>query len=449
MENLKPACQLWHPSPHFPHPPAPSPGGRGGARIALALALALVGCDSDPTGSGGGEEAGSGSGAGDATSGPGAATGSGTATTTGSGGGGGAPDGKVPMFVAQGGVGRTTVSCDDGHTWIGDHAWDSDADPMMCSTQQSAVCYESTCSYKVGDECVQMSCCDHAPDVAKGVIWGGGQFVATWGWGQPGAVRRSKNGIDWTTTHPNDSFGGLAYGGGRFVLASRSPFWSTDGAAWTASDTADFQNADGSTMWSVRRFAYASYQGEGRFVAVASGDTDRDMLVSSDGGQSWWRPSVIPDDCANEVSTYGGIVSGNDVIVIVDMQANACRSTDGGQTWSVAPTGLGQILSHGVWTGSEFWFWGDDGYRASSPDGATWTITPMTTPTRLGPVARSDAGTLVAVGNVWQGYDQQSFFRSTDGLAWEELEAPAFAPSHPIFYLSYGYGDASEVCPLP
>ncbi len=416
---------------------------------AILLLAGVIGCGSDPGGtSEGGAAGGLGEGAG--------ATGTGagpTMTTTGSSssgsGGGGAPAGKVPMFVAQGGVGRTTVSCDDGKSWVGDHAWDTDADPMMCGSAQSAVCYDGTCSYQVGGECIQMSCCDHSPDVAKGVVFGDGQLVATWGWGQPGEVRRSTNGIDWTTTHANDTFGGLAYGGGRFVLSSRSPFWSTDGAAWTAGSLADFKNADGSDMWSVRRFAYADFQGEGRFVAVASGDVSRDMLVSSNGGETWWRPSVIPDDCAGEVSTYGGIVSGDDVILIVDMDGNACRSTDGGDTWSVTQTGLSMILSHGVWTGSEFWFWGDDGYRASSPDGATWTVTPMTTPTRLGPVARSDAGTLVAVGNVWQGYAEQTFYRSTDGLAWEELDEGSFAPSHPIFYLTFGYADPSEVCPAP
>lgn len=390
----------------------------------------------------------SGAGLSGGTTGQGASGGAGGATG-GSGGMGGAPPGKVPVFIAQGSVGRTAISCDDGKTWVGDHAWDTDADPMMCGMAQQAVCYESMCSYQVGTECVQQQCCDHSADVAKGVVWGNGQFVATWGWGQPGVVRTSDNGIDWVTTHPDDTFGGLAFGGGRFVLASRSPFHSEDGLEWTAGGEADFLNEDGSTMWSVRRFAYADYDGGGRFVAVASGDSSRDMLVSSDGGETWWRPSVIPSDCAGEVSTYGGIVSGDGVIVIVDMAGNACRSTDGGDTWSVTPTGLEQVLSHGVWTGSEFWFWGDDSHLARSPDGATWTTTPMATPKRLGPVARSDDGTLVAVASVWQGYEAQEFLRSTDGLTWESLPAGAFAASHPIFYLGYGYAEPSEACPLP
>ncbi len=420
------------------------------ALLVCSAALLALACDDGSSSSDASDGEGAGSSADTTGAGASAATGMSTAAATGSAstGTGGAPTGKVPMFVAQGGVGRTTVSCDGGHTWVGDRAWDTDGDPMMCGMVQQGICYGAVCSYQVGDECVQMDCCDHAPDVPKGVAYGDGQFVATWGWGQPGVVRRSTNGLDWTTTHPNDSFGGIAYGSGRFVLSSRFPFWSADGSTWTAGQEADFQGPNEGVIWSVRNFAYADYDGGGRFIATASGNTDRDMLVSSDGGETFWRPSVIPEECAHGVSTYGGTVSGNGVIVIVGQEAAACRSTDGGQTWSVTPTGLTQILSHGVWTGSEFWFWGDDGFRASSPDGAAWTVTPMTTPTRLGPVARGDDGTLVAVGNVWQGYAEQSFFRSTDGLAWEELEAPAFNPSHPIFYITFGYADPSDACPL-
>jgi hypothetical protein len=82
-----------------------------------------------------------------------------------------------------------------------------------------------------------------------------------------------------------------------------------------------------------------------------------------------------------------GIVAANGILLIVGHDANACRSVDGGKTWSVAPTGLTSVLSHGVWTGSEFQFWGDAAYRISSPDGVAWTKTPMVTPRDIGPVA--------------------------------------------------------------
>lgn len=357
------------------------------------------------------------------------------------------PPGKIPIFVAQGNLGRTMISCDDGNTWVGNRSWDVEGDPLVCGTKQARRCTDTQCSYTVMGQCKSEPCCYDTPDIPKGVIYGAGAFVATWGWGQPGSVRRSPNGIDWTTTHPDDTFGGVAFGGGKFVVASRAPFFSTDGSTWTASKPADFRNNDGSTMWSVRRFGYAEYQSEGRFVAVASGNTDRDMLVSSDGGQNWWRPTTIPSACALDVSTYGGIVSANGIIVIVDQHANACRSTDGGKTWSVSATGATQVLSHGVWTGKEFRFWADDAYMLTSTDGASWTKTRMATPMRLGPVALGASGTFVATGSVWDGYEKQHFFRSTDGLTWKSLPTTAFAQGHSIFYLAFGYADPSAACP--
>jgi hypothetical protein len=362
-----------------------------------------------------------------------------------------AATGKVPMFVAQGDLGRTTVSCDDGRTWVGNRSWDTDGDPLLCGSTTAKTCWTPSggtqCTYSIGGSCVQRECCNDTPDVAKGVTYGDGKFVATWGWGSPGAVKTSTNGIDWTTTLPKANFGGIAFGTGHFVVASRDPFVSPDGTTWTAGGTADFRNKDGSMMWSVRRFAYAEYNGGGRFIAAAA-VPDRDMLISSDSGQSWWRPSVLPDLCATNVGEYGGIVSGNNVIVIVGQDANSCRSADGGHTWSLTPTGLTQVLSYGVWTGSQFLFWGDDRTMISSPDGTTWTKTPMVTPHRIGPVARSaSTGTLVAVS--YDSYANQRFYRSTDGLTWDALPSSAFAPSHAIFSITFGDGDPSAVCPQP
>lgn len=362
----------------------------------------------------------------------------------------------VPIFVAQGLVGRTTISCDDGRTWGADRAWDTEGDAHLCGVAQPVTCYQTgaQCSYVGYDgACSHSNDCDclHSPAFSKGVVYGAGVFVGTWGWGLPGSVRVSRDGVHWAETLPNDQFGGLAYGGGRFVLSSRTPQYSADGTHWSAGGEADFRDGLGSgdIIWSVRRFAYADVLG-GRFLAVASGNTDRDMLISSDGGVSWWRPSLIPANCAGDVSVYGGILSGNGTIVIVDQEARACRSTDGGQTWTVTRIANTAIYSHGVFTGTEFWFWGDDGNRYASADGQTWTATRMRTPQRLGPVARSEGGTLVAISNVWDGYGQQRMLRSVDdGLTWDVLTAGQFGRGHPIFYLSFGQAEPSEFCPAP
>src|SRR5262245_52167588 len=73
----------------------------------------------------------------------------------------GGDNGLVPVFVAQGHVGRTTISCDDGRTWVGNR---SDDDSIRCFSGVD---------------------CDHHPGAAHGVVFGHGWFFATFGWGQP------------------------------------------------------------------------------------------------------------------------------------------------------------------------------------------------------------------------------------------------------------------------
>lgn len=359
------------------------------------------------------------------------------------------PEG-IPIFVAQGMVGRTTISCDDGHTWVADRAWDVEGDPHLCGSASPVSCDDegATCSQVWFDGTCSMEPCDcgHSPGFSKGIAYGGGRFVASWGWGWPGAIAASTNGVDWTTTLDNDTFGGLRFGGDRFVAASRAPQVSADGLTWTATAEANFEGADGVTIWSVRRFGFADVDG-GRFVAYASGDSSTDTLVSSDGGATFWRPSAIPTDCLGEgPGAYGDILGGNGVIVMVDGDGHSCRSTDGGDTWTSSQITDQRIASSGVWTGEEFWFWGW-GNRYRSTDGAVWTTEPIDADADVGPVARSPDGTLVAVNNVWLGYDAQVFLRSTDGLTWDTLPPGAFAPSHPIFFIAHGLAEASDACP--
>ncbi len=361
------------------------------------------------------------------------------------------PEGRIPIFVAQGMVGRSTISCDDGHTWVGDAAWDDGTDSHLCnSTNVRCDTDGYSCDQRWSDgSCDTETPCDcgHSPGFSKGVAYAGDYFVATWGWGWPGAVRRSRNGVDWETTLDNESFGGIAYGAGRFVVSARDNYWSTDGETWTPGETADFSGPNEPIIWSVRRFAFADYDG-GRFVAVASGNTDRDVLVSSDGGETWWRPSVLPDDCGSSVGTYGGIVYGNGVIAMIG-QNSACRSTDGGDTWSMATFADDDIIANPIFTGTEFLAWTHyDHTMYRSTDAETWTAMPMATPTTLSAVARNpETGTLVAVTSVWSGYEDQQFLRSADGSHWDEIPDSAFVHSHPIFHIEFGYAEHSAACP--
>jgi hypothetical protein len=358
---------------------------------------------------------------------------------------------KVGVFIAQGTFGRTTISCDDGHTWVGNHSWDLDADPMMCSAKQTVTCSNTTCPFSPGpsNTCQQTACCIDSPGTPKGIAYGNGTFVASWGWGGGGwgTVRTSTNGVDWKETYKTGGFGDVAYGAGHFVAASPSAIWSADGSSWTGAK-ADYRDSAGAIVWSVRRMGYADYMG-GRFITYATPNPAQ--LISSDGGKTWWKPSVWPAACAaGGISTYGDIIYGNNTIVIVDYAGMACRSTDGGVTWSTSPTGVTTILSRGVFTGTEFRFWGQ-GIMISSTDGVNWKQTALPgSPWIEGPVVRSpDTGTYAAVGNIWDGYAKQRLLRSTDGVNWETLAAGTFVASHPLMYMTYGYVDASPTCPAP
>ena len=355
------------------------------------------------------------------------------------------PKGKVPMLVAQGQLGRTMVSCDDGKTWKGNHSWDIDGDALMCGQKQNVHCGDM-CNYFIGGTCVTLQCCDDTSDIAEGVAFANGTFVGYWGHGKPGAIRTSTNGVDWSTTHTGDNLDGVAWGSGRFVaIGYTKSYWSSDGKTWTAGGKPSF-NTGGSP---VRSFGYGDYKGAGRFVAVSAGGGLRDINVSSDGGATWRRPTTIPADCALGVGTNGGDIMGfNDLLVIVDTNGNACRSTDGGDTWTVSPTGVTSIVAHGAWTGSELVYWGDKTTMITSKDGATWTKTAMTTPTQIGPAARSLLGTYVGLRYVYDAYDRQHLLRSTDGLNWQALPVTDFVQSHAIFHITAGYGDPSTVCPL-
>jgi len=401
------------------------------ACVAL-LSVGLLAC-----GSGGNSDSGdSGAGAGSGSGGGGTGSSSSSGGQGGVGGSGGSPGAEgTAVFVAQGHAGRTIVSCDDGHTWVANH---SDDDSKICFT---------------GDVD-----CDHDPGAGRGIAFGQGYFVATFGWGAPGSVRRSKNGVDWENTLEGQNFAGVAFGADTFMLGGGSPLLSKDMAVtWQPGGDVD------SVQGNVRRSGFAAHDG-GRFVLALDGSTGNDINVSSDLGVTWKRPTTLPAACAGAMQWSGGIEYGNGVMLIVGGNGSACRSTDGGDTWIEASVG-GEVDAQLLWTGTEFVTWGRTGdgtvalFRSS--DGAAWTTTPTvvrrqnddgTTSESPGPnvgaVGRSDAGTFVAVRGGWQEwYDLQEFYRSTDGITWDALPSDAYVGSHPIQFIAFGRVDPGVTCP--
>ena len=363
---------------------------------------------------------------------------------------------EIPMFVAVGMMGRSTLSCDDGQTWVADRAFDTEGDRLVCGLAEPIVCNITACSYLSHGECSRSDPCDcgHHPGFGKGVAFGNGWFVATWGWGHPGSVRRSRDGVSWEDTLGGVAgFGGLAFGNDRFVLGSRSPYHSSAGIDWHEGDEADFRGLDGEIVWSVRKLVFIDDESSPRFIASA-GPPD-DVLISEDG-QTWRRPAERPEGCVQGMGNAGGVAYGNGVTVAIGSDGRLCTSTDGGDHWTAHPEGMGATA---IWSrvvlfdGSAFMVWGQgsdhDTRLYTSTDGTSWTGTVTDPPrVRVGPIARSEVtGTYVSSGHIWNDYDRQQFYRSADGVTWDTLPAGSFAPSHGVFELTFGYGEPSDACP--
>jgi hypothetical protein len=333
----------------------------------------------------------------------------------------------VGVFVAQGYAGRVSVSCDDGRTWSFD--------------REDALADESGLPLPPVDRCFDGVDCDHHPGRAKGIVFHHGWFVRTNGWGPPGAVRRSRNGITWEETLEGTTFGGIATSSdgaseGVVLLGARTPRRSAD-------DATSFVESENEAIpgWNVRRAGHAL----GRFVIVGNDGTE--VGVSTDGVR-WTAPSSIDASCGGGIQNDGGIAEIGDAMVIVGGNGTVCRSTDGGVTWTThaLPDGATPSSSDVISTGSELFVWAG-GAVLRSIDGATWTSTPTEPRITVGAVARSPSGTFVAVRGGWNTWnEEQRFYRSTDGVRWEELSVEAARRSHPIGWIAWGEIDAALAC---
>lgn len=334
------------------------------------------------------------------------------------------PSGRVAVFVAQGHAGRTVRSCDGGETWVDDQSYD---DSIRC--------------FSGGFDC------DHHPGAGKGIVYGRDHFFATFGWGPPGGVFRSTDAVTWESVLDGTTFGGIAVGPESLVAGARTARRSgDDGDAWAPEVDTTLQG------WNVRRTAWVpagSGDEEGRFIQVGDGDVGPDIVLSSDGGRTWWHPTSFPQGtCGNNIQTDGGIVFGNGSIVIVGGDGNACRSTDGGRTFTSSRIGA-STGSQLVFDGERFFVWSrGNAYR--SADGASWERV-ATTPGDVDPGAvayHPTLGRFVAVRGGWDvWYDRQVFWHSDDGVSW--TVAGSLEGGHPIRFITEGYAPPSASCPLP
>jgi len=355
--------------------------------------------------------------------------------------------GQQAVIIAQGMMGRTMLSCDDGQTWVHDRAFDTEASDMVCGDSTPVRCEQTSCKLKQPNgTCTTASPCDcgHHPGYAKGVAIANGQILASFGWGHPGIVLRSSNGAQWAESRRFDGsylFPNVAFGAGRFVHFSSEPMVSEDGVAWREGGFAGF-NGQGMGWTSPRAFAFLDY-GTGRFIGGIDGNTIR---VSSDGAETWRAAASVPAGCTDGIGSSQQMLTGNGVAVIVTSNGFACRSGDGGDTWTLHRIAA-SVSPWGVFANGHFTAWGG-GTRYTSTDGMSWTATAMTGSVGLGAVGASVSGTLVAVNSVWVGYEQQRLLRSTDdGLTWVTLPDGAYAKGHAIHRFAAGLVYGSSACP--
>ena len=341
------------------------------------------------------------------TSGPGGSDGDGSDDSS-TGEPGGPPPGLVPAFIAQGHMGRTMLSCDDGQTWIAD-----------VSLDDTIRCFEGID-------------CDHDEGAATGLTATDGLLVATWGWGTEGRIATSPDGVEWTDVLTGPTFAGTAFGNDTFIAGARSPWRAgADAATW------EMLPDSGLDEWTPRGTGFVPHEG-GIFLIGGGGGGSSDLVLSSTDGDDWWHPDSFPPTCGDSIR---GIAYGGGTIVIArgaNDGAEICVSTDGGLDF----TGIDLADSPSspvVWTGDEFVVFAG-GTRYASTDGQQWSSSSLGNGISVGAMARSPDGTFIGHRDGWMvWYEQQQLYRSVDGVDWQPLGAGAFVGGHPIRHMRFGY----------
>ncbi len=319
-------------------------------------------------------------------------------------------------FVVSGHQGSSMYSCDGGESWQG-------------YRQATA----SRCGSGVD--------CDHTAWANPGAIgYGADGFMISYGWGNPGQVQISDNGVDWKTVHQGRTFAGVAYGNGLYFLNSRRmPLFSNDaGQSWV--EGGDIL----STPYNQRQ-AYFVPHGDGVFISVSNSSGVVDTMISVDDGATFRHPTTLPSGCGEGLLGYN-----DDTIVLISQ--NICVSTDGAENWTAIPrpTGMGSGRSQKlIFDGAEFKTY-SRGIVFRSTNGITWTQTPLQLNGVVDgsldlkhPAFHPANGRFVAFKQSsprW--YESTEYYYSDDGVNWIQLNRNSanvpIAP-HPFRGIAVGY----------
>ncbi|OQW53311.1 MAG: hypothetical protein A4S09_07925 [Proteobacteria bacterium SG_bin7] len=366
--------------------------------------------------------------------------------------------GMVPVIVAQGFMGRTTISCDDGVTWINNRSFDLEGSYLVTPPGQApkavrcdadgtgkgaTACYTlaQNGSYTLSPVCD----CGHSSGFGKGVVVANGTIYANFGWGGQGALIGSTDGKVFKEVR-HESYAGysnILYGLGKFVLYDvYDNFTSIDGINWVPAPNYPGPGA--------RAVAFYDYGNGGRFVAAVDGNV---MHVSSDGIN--WHSVVPPANCTQGIGQAQKIAVGNGIAVMTSWQfGTSCSSSDGGETWKISPIVSGDLLAHGMlgqtpgfangkFLASYFDFNTGQSYRYSSVDGIKWVADKSNA--FFGPNGVSMKGSLIMTNGGM--YENQFLYRSTDnGITWKQIPTSNYIQGHGFTRFESGYIPANTLC---
>jgi len=335
--------------------------------------------------------------------------------------------------VAVGRGGRTTISCDDGRSWIENRIETAETARCWGHPDDAIPEYLDAAETIPNPDWIE---CDHHSGHTTGLVYEGGWFFKSMGWGTEGRTLRSQDGVTWEAPAPafDATYMGLVtVGGVLFAMGVPVGHVSPDlGLTWE--ETAEIG-------WDVGhvRHATASTHGGGTVLMLL----DQTALATRDAGATF-EPMSIP--CSNTL----GLTSGGDVSVFTSQDGSVCTTTDGGRSWT-QHSAAQSAWTRAVWDGAALHFWGEGdagaASRFTSTDGAAWTVTPLTSRVSLETVGVTTTGTFVGTNAIWNGgYENQRFYRSEDGITWDTLPATAFAAGHPISRFAAGRVAANAYC---
>ena len=371
---------------------------------------------------------------------------------------------RVPLLMAQGRMGSTVLSCDGGKGWFGARDMAAEGDWGYCDMPQpDATCDAGSCwtwdrveqpDGTRASECVQTTPCkcrDHATGSATKVAWGGDQFIAAFGWGQPGTLFRSKDGVSVEAITPEGRPNpqGAAWGGGTWILGTDRVHRSLDnGDTWSFRERADRLNELGHPS-DIHFIEGVGANGRFLLLGRLGAYISDDLGVTWDKVQEWpeWEYDFAGRTITTSCGNFGTKAAshGQTVVVTRTQPDSFCVSKDAGLSFERVPLPeFARGAGPAAWDGQRFHVIADR-HHLSSPDGVTWTATDLDR-AFWSMRAVYDHRTKTFAG-VKGSYDDQRFFWSDDGVAWNEVPQGKAPRGHALKFFAKGWAPEGFVCP--